>query len=292
MLYSPWLPTLLTQAQHTGAPWSTKPSFHELFTAPGAVLGGDAPFVAFVVTAAAGLAVTARRTERVARRARRASTVLAAWVASQISPAWTTRYFAVVLGPAVLLAAAAIVRAGGSALVALVVVLFLWWGFSVKDDKENAQADHGAPRAVAAPRRARDLDASRAGAGAALLPRAAASASRRRSARSADAQVFDWRDAVDRLEAPPAAADARRAARDGASAAASSSSSRRSSATTAPGRRRWTRLVWRTAERGTRCSPRDPRLQVEHHIVTDEIAVKRNYFKPLQAVVYRRIALG
>ena len=30
VLYAPWLPTLLTQARHTGAPWSTKPSFHEL----------------------------------------------------------------------------------------------------------------------------------------------------------------------------------------------------------------------------------------------------------------------
>ncbi|MFL5946309.1 MAG: glycosyltransferase family 39 protein, partial [Gaiellaceae bacterium] len=45
LLYVPWLPTLWSQVQHTGAPWSTKPSFHELFSAVGAVLGGDAAFV-------------------------------------------------------------------------------------------------------------------------------------------------------------------------------------------------------------------------------------------------------
>ena len=54
ILYAPWLPTLLDQVRHTGAPWSTKPSFHELFTAPGTVLGGDAPFVALVVTGRRG----------------------------------------------------------------------------------------------------------------------------------------------------------------------------------------------------------------------------------------------
>ncbi len=35
LLYLPWVPTLLSQAKHTGAPWSTRPSFHELFTAAG-----------------------------------------------------------------------------------------------------------------------------------------------------------------------------------------------------------------------------------------------------------------
>src|SRR5207247_1424760 len=106
-----WLPTLFTQVQHTGAPWSTKPSLHELFTAAGAVLGGDAPFVAFVVTAAVGLAATAGRVER-ALGVLVAATILLAWLSSQITPAWTTRYFALVLGPVVLLAGAAVARGG------------------------------------------------------------------------------------------------------------------------------------------------------------------------------------
>ena len=80
LLYLPWLPTLLSQAKHTGAPWSSKPSFHELFTAPGAALGGDAPFLAIVVAAAAGLAVRPGRTEK-ALGVIVATTVVLAWIA-------------------------------------------------------------------------------------------------------------------------------------------------------------------------------------------------------------------
>jgi hypothetical protein len=285
ILYAPWLPTLLTQARHTGAPWSTKPSFHELFTAPGTVLGGDASFVALVVTAAAVLAVTARRDERVLA-VLVAVTVVAAWLASQISPAWTTRYFAVVLGPAVLLAAAAIVRARRLGIVALVVVLFLWWGFSVKDDKENAKeitarlAPSLHPGELVISTHPEQVPVLRYYLGGGL-----------RFATTmgpvADDRVFDWRDAVDRLEAasPQATLDELVATvpRGGEFVVVS------------PVFRdyrgwkaRWTRLVWRKAEQWNALLARDPRLRVERRIVTDEIAVKRNYFKPLQAVVFRR----
>ena len=45
-------------------------------------------------------------------------TILLAWLASQISPAWTTRYFAVVLGPILLVGARGLVAPahGGSSL--------------------------------------------------------------------------------------------------------------------------------------------------------------------------------
>jgi mannosyltransferase len=286
LLYAPWLPTLLTQARHTGAPWSTRPSFHELFTAPGAVLGGDAPFVALVVTAAAALAVTAGRNERVLA-VLVSVTVLAAWLTSQISPAWTTRYFGVVLGPAVLLAAAAIVRARRLGLVALLVVLFLWWGFSVKDDKENAKeisarlapSVHAGELVIST--HPEQVPVLRYYLGA--RPRFATTLGP-----VADDQVFDWRDAVDRLEK----ADSRQTLD--------------SLLTTVPRggefvvispvfrdyrawKARWTRLVWRKAEQWNALLDADPRVRAEHRILTDEIAVKRNYFKPLQAVVYRRI---
>ena len=55
VLYAPWLPTLLSQARHTGAPWSTAPSFHDLVLAPGAVFDGDAPLMAFVLVGGTGL---------------------------------------------------------------------------------------------------------------------------------------------------------------------------------------------------------------------------------------------
>ena len=55
VLYAPWIPTLLSQARHTGAPWSTRPSFHDLFLSAGTVIGGDAPFVALVLVGGAAL---------------------------------------------------------------------------------------------------------------------------------------------------------------------------------------------------------------------------------------------
>jgi mannosyltransferase len=286
VLYAPWLPTLLTQARHTGAPWSTKPSFHELFTAPGIVLGGDASFVALVVTAAAALALTARRLER-ALAVLVVVTVVAAWVTSQISPAWTARYFAVVLGPVVLLAAAAIVRARKLGVVALVAVLFLWWGFSVKDDKENARqiaarlAPSLHPGELVISTHPEQVPVLRYYLGEG--PRFATTLGP-----VADDQVFDWRDAVDRLEAaqPRQTLDALIATvPKGEELVVVSPVFRDYRAWKA----RWTRLVWRKAERWNALLARDPRLRVERRIATDEIAVKRNYFKPLQAVVYRRI---
>jgi hypothetical protein len=286
ILYAPWLPTLLTQARHTGAPWSTKPSFHELFTAPGTVLGGDASFVALVVTAAAALAMTAGRNERVLA-VLFGVTVLAAWVTSQISPAWTPRYFAVVLGPAVLLAATAIVRARRLGLVALVVVLFLWWGFSVKDDKENAKE---ITARLAPSLHAGELVISTHPEQVPVLRYYLGSGLRFATTLGpvTDTQVFDWRDAVDRLEAaaPQRTLDGLLATVPrGGEFVVISPVFRDYRAWKAP----WTRLVWRKAEQWNALLARDPRLQVEHHILTDEIAVKRNYFKPLQAVVYRRI---
>ena len=55
MLYLPWVPTVLSQVRHTGAPWSTAPGFHDLVLAPGAVVNGDAVLVALVLVGGAGL---------------------------------------------------------------------------------------------------------------------------------------------------------------------------------------------------------------------------------------------
>jgi mannosyltransferase len=49
-----------------------------------------------------------------------------AWVVSQVSPAWTTRYLGVLLGPMLLLAALGLARAGVLGLAALVIILGIW----------------------------------------------------------------------------------------------------------------------------------------------------------------------
>jgi mannosyltransferase len=286
VLYLPWVPTLLSQARHTGAPWSTRPSFHELFTAAGAVVGGDASFVAFVVAASAGLALTARRTER-ALATLVAVTVLAAWVSSQISPAWTTRYFSVVLGPVVLLAAAAVVRGRRIGIVALVAVLFLWWGFSVKNDKENARQ---IAARVAPSLHPGELVVSTHPEQVPVLRYYLGPDVRFATTLGpvADPQVFDWRDAVDRLDAaqPRATLDSLLASVPvGSEFVVVSPVFRDYRAWKA----RWTRLVWRKSQRWTALLAGDPRLRRVRVVATDEIKVKRNYFKPLQAVVYRRL---
>jgi mannosyltransferase len=286
VLYLPWVPTLLSQAKHTGAPWSTRPSFHELFTAAGAILGGDAPFIAFVVAGAAGLVYAHGRIERMLG-VLVGATIFLAWLSSQISPAWTTRYFSVVLGPIVLLAAAVVTRGGRVGVVALVAVLFLWWGFSVRNEKENAKqiaaqvAPFVQPGELVVSTHPEQVPVLRYYLGGGL-----------RWATTlgpvGDPQVFDWRDAVSRLKAAEP-----RATLDPLLASVPKGSE---FVVVVPVFRdyrawkaKWTRLVWQRSLQWTALLQRDPRLRLEHHFVTDEIAVKRNYFKPVQAFVYRRI---
>jgi len=51
----------------------------------------------------------------------------------------------------------------------------------------------------------------------------------------------------------------------------------------------WTKLVWQKSTAWTWLLDRDPRVKLVAHIATVEIAVRKNYFKPIQAFVYRRV---
>src|SRR4051794_777088 len=101
LLYLPWVPTLLSQAAHTGARWAERPSPLELLDVPGAVFGQ----VAGPLLAIAALAAARRRPPDDAARVLLTIGALAAalaFAASQFQPAWTTRYLAVVLAPLLL----------------------------------------------------------------------------------------------------------------------------------------------------------------------------------------------
>lgn len=143
VLYLPWVPTLVFQARHTGAPWSLRPSLGGLPGDAATLVGGPGPAVALLLVGGTGLAayLAARRAagaavasdEAVVRAesARALVTMVAvavavAFVASQLSPAWTTRYFAAVIGPLLLVAGAALARAGTLGLVALALLAALW----------------------------------------------------------------------------------------------------------------------------------------------------------------------
>jgi mannosyltransferase len=153
LLYLPWLPTLLHQVQHTGAPWLNPPNFGAPIQISKSLLGGGTPTVALVLAGGSGLAaVIARRVEDKERTAVLAGavTVLAtlavAWLVSQVSPAWTTRYLGVLLGPMLLIAALGIARAGTLGLVALVIVLGIWaiprsYGLENKSNASDLRRD-------------------------------------------------------------------------------------------------------------------------------------------------------
>ena len=77
VLYLPWVPSLVFQALHTGAPWSHRPSV--LYLVPAALAVAWRPRDELVLVGAAGLAL--------------------AWLASQFEPAWSPRYLFVLFGP-------------------------------------------------------------------------------------------------------------------------------------------------------------------------------------------------
>jgi mannosyltransferase len=147
-IYLPWIPTTLYQAAHTGAPWAEPPTVLSLLSTPGRMLGQFAQ-VALVLAAGAGLAgLFARRAGgRLSPEGRAAAclltvaglTVVLAWTASQVSPAWAQRYLAVGVGPLLLAVAAGLGHAGRLGIAGLVVAAALSAGDTAPDDKSNVR---------------------------------------------------------------------------------------------------------------------------------------------------------
>src|SRR5439155_26666164 len=119
LLYAPWLPTLVSQAQHTGAPWAMRPGFHALLLAPAAAFAVDAAFGALAAAVGVGLARRRGEVAPFALLVVAATAIVAAWTESQLSSTWTSRYFAVLLGPLLLVAGAGLVRSGRLGIAAL-----------------------------------------------------------------------------------------------------------------------------------------------------------------------------
>jgi mannosyltransferase len=293
LLYLPWLPTLFFQSRHTGAPWSTAPSLRDLVMAPVSVYGGEGPYYALALVGGAALAAVVRSRGGEERRIVLALltimvvTIAAAFVSSQFSPAWTVRYFAVVLGPALLLAARGIVRAQRLGLVTLVAVVFLWSFYSVRDDKENARQITTALVPYLHPG---ELIVSTHPEQVPVLRYYLGPGSRWATTlgRARDPQVFDWRDAVTRLRdtrAKPTLDALLTTVPTGSEFIVITPVFRDYRAW----RARWTKLVWRKSQAWTWLLQRDRRVHLVAHIATDEIAVHKNYFKPLQAFVYRKV---
>ena len=131
ILFLPWLPNFIYQATHTGAPWAPPPRFGAPVLLSRDLLGGDRITVALVLSAAIGLGTLFTKRYRRTREATvmwsllllPLATLLLAWLASQITPAFVSRYFAPILGAILLLAAWGAARAGIVGLVAIVLSL-------------------------------------------------------------------------------------------------------------------------------------------------------------------------
>jgi mannosyltransferase len=148
LLWLPWLPTFLFQAKHTGAPWSHAPTFEDLLSVPGWLLGVRAQYMLLLAGGVGGVALVRgggwRRSPRgraaVATLAIGVLTLLAAYVSSQFSPAWAGRYLAAGLPPLVLASAGGLAYAGRLGLVTLVIVAVVWSGDHAPRSKSNVRA--------------------------------------------------------------------------------------------------------------------------------------------------------
>jgi hypothetical protein len=147
LVYLPWVPTLLFQARHTGAPWSNPPSPSTALAGLTALLSGASAATGFALAGGSGLGGLLSRTRLRGPEARGALALLVtgvvafvvAWTMSQISPAWALRYLSVFVAPLLLLGAAGIARAGTLGIVVLVGLAVLW--FNPRTGKLNSKSN-------------------------------------------------------------------------------------------------------------------------------------------------------
>jgi hypothetical protein len=209
VLYLPWVPTTLYQAAHTGAPWSDTPSFSALGSVTTALLG-RVPQLVLLICGGAGLLALLRARgagERFTERGRAvlvlavigAGTVLLAWIASHISPAWANRYLAAALAPFVLLAAGGLAFAGRLGLVGLALVVIMWAQDTAPSEKSNVRA---VARDIAPSLRPGDLIVSTQPETVPVLRYYLPQGMRYATLTGGltEVGVWDWRDGVSRLE--------------------------------------------------------------------------------------------
>jgi mannosyltransferase len=287
-LYLPWVPTLLYQVHHTGAPWARRPGVHALVLAPGSLFGGDIACGALAFAVALGLSRRRPNAAPLALLLGAGTTILLAWIASQGSPSWTSRYFGVLLGPLLLAAGAGLARSGKFGVAAIALAVFLWTGysFSLRDEKSNVRA---IAHRSAAYLRPGDVVLSTHPEQIPVLRYYLGPRFRYATELGpvADPRVFDWRDVLKRFRPVTVARDLEpllASVPPGAHVVLVSPVFRDFRAWQAP----WTRQVFLESRVWTRALAADPRFRPVATITSDEILLERNYFKPLQAVVYLR----
>jgi mannosyltransferase len=219
LMYLPWVPTLLYQARHTGAPWAMSPVVWSLSEGVYFLVGGRGAAVAILFGAGTGLAGlwTARRAvsssvsdarERTLAAAAVALAVLGvgtpliAWVYAKTTPAWSGRYLAVIVGPLLLLAALGMARARSVGVIALALVC-CFWVLDPRPSSLDAKSNVAAVAAVMRPHvgpgtLVLSTQPEQVPAIAYYLPRLTRFATPLGAV--ADPRVMDWRNALARFE--------------------------------------------------------------------------------------------
>jgi mannosyltransferase len=135
LLYLPWLPTVIYQAGHTGAPWDLPPVLWSLSQGSYFLVGGRGAAVALLLGGGAGLTRLLGRSPAADPRLRRAAwamlvlgagTMLLAWLYAKTTPAWALRYLAVVVGPGIVLFGLGLSRSGRLGLAAIALIACFW----------------------------------------------------------------------------------------------------------------------------------------------------------------------
>jgi hypothetical protein len=254
--------------------------------APGSVFTGDVTFGVLALAAAVGLARRRREAAPMALLMVTGVTIVVAWAESQVSPSWTSRYFAVVLGPLLLVVGAGLTRAGKLGVAALALAIFMWTGYTLHDDKSNVRA---IARGVTPYLQPGDLVLSTHPEQVPVLRYYLGPGERYATQLGlvTDPRIMDWRDALKRIKAvtvqrnlEPVLASVKR----GQHLVVVSPVFRDYRAWQA----HWTREVYNTSQLWMRAIAADPRFQEVTSVTSDEIRLELNYWKPLQAVVYVR----
>ncbi len=139
ILYAPWVPTLLYQVEHTGAPWSPVPTLEAVREQVSNLVGGTTLVVAIGLGIGVALSTMFRTRpwtrEAVATAAAAVIPVVAisvAWLISRQGSIWAFRYLGAVLPALLLVVAVGLARGGQPGLAALGVVVFLSAPIDVK----------------------------------------------------------------------------------------------------------------------------------------------------------------
>jgi hypothetical protein len=133
VLWLPWVPSFVDQAQNTAAPWAVRPNLGYLVADPTTALGGTLGIVIAPLLAFGAWFTRGRRPPEYAYLAGTLAgigvlTGLAGFLGSQVEPSWTVRYLAVIVAPILLGGAGAMgTSRRGQAIVAGACVLLAGW---------------------------------------------------------------------------------------------------------------------------------------------------------------------